>query len=199
MELLSQEGLAAVTTSRLSRAAGIVQSGFYAHFEGVEECVVLAAERIGEKILRPVEEGLAALREHGPDDPELIRAQYRWVFGVLESEWRFVELVLRYHREPTPLGDALSALIGKLRQEIVDHLLIIGERGGLDRRYLPQIGFCADLIIALQLSSLEAYVKDASLDKEMIVEVLTQETLALIARVVEWSLGKQAEKMSTRV
>lgn len=189
-ELLSLEGLPGVTTARLAAAAGIVQSGFYAHFGSVEECMVAVAERIGERVLRPVEKGLATLRARGPSDPELIRAQYQRVFGVLEAEWRFVELVLRYHREPTPLGQVLSGLMARLRRLIVDHLLVIGEGVGLDRRHLPQIGFCADLVVALQLSSLETYVKDRSLEQEMIFEVLTQETLALIARVLEWTLGE---------
>ncbi|MCS7057649.1 MAG: TetR/AcrR family transcriptional regulator, partial [Meiothermus sp.] len=39
VEILSREGLGAVSTARVARDAGIVQSGFYAHFASLEECV----------------------------------------------------------------------------------------------------------------------------------------------------------------
>ena len=50
IELVRTEGLAALTTSRITRAAGIAQPGFYAHFRNVEEVLQTAVMQVIEEM-----------------------------------------------------------------------------------------------------------------------------------------------------
>ncbi|WP_027883489.1 TetR/AcrR family transcriptional regulator [Meiothermus rufus] len=77
IELISREGLEAVSTTRLAQAAGVVQSGFYAHFTSLEECLVSAAEVVGGCIRALLGRSLGELRQAGAADFEGIVRLYQ--------------------------------------------------------------------------------------------------------------------------
>ena len=120
IEILSEEGLGAVATGRLAKKAGIVQSGFYAHFGSVEECILAAAERIGQRLRESLVRKLA---EEETVDPEALARFAADVLARLEKEWTFVELLLRYRRDPSPLGNVMSRFFSLLRDDVVDNLI----------------------------------------------------------------------------
>lgn len=190
VEILSREGLGAVSTARVARNAGIVQSGFYAHFASLEDCVVVAAEHIGQRIQSTLIEGLSLLREQGAGDFELVMAQYHRVLTELEAEWQFVELLLRYFRDPSPLGRTLAAIQGSIRDELTHHLLVLLKPLGIPDGGRPEAGYLADLIVNMLLSSLQSLRWEPSLHKELVAYLLTVETLGMTARTYEWMTEK---------
>ncbi len=186
VEILSREGLGAVSTARVARDAGIVQSGFYAHFGSLEDCVVVAAEHIGNRIRETIREGLSLLREHGASDFDLVLAQYRRILTQLEAEWQFVELLLRYFREPTPLGRTLAAIQQSIRDELTHHLMALLKPLGIPDGGRPEAAYLADLMVNMLLSSVQSLRWEPSLNKELVAYLLTVETLSMGARVFEW-------------
>lgn len=190
VEILSREGLGAVTTARVARDAGIVQSGFYAHFTSLEDCVVVAAEHIGQRIRSTVTDGLSLLREQGAGDFELVMAQYRRILTQLEAEWQFVELLLRYFRDPSPLGRTLAAIQQSIRDELTHHLMVLLKPLGILDGGRPEAAYLADLIVNMLLSSVQSLRWEPSLSKEMVAYLLTVETLGMVTRAFEWMTEK---------
>lgn len=190
VEILSREGPGAVSTARVARDAGIVQSGFYAHFASLEDCVVVAAEHIGQRIQSTVTEGLSLLREQGAGDFELVMAQYHRVLTELEAEWQFVELLLRYFRDPSPLGRTLAAIQRSIRDELTHHLLVLLKPLGIPDGGRPEAAYLADLIVNMLLSSVQSLRWEPSLHKELVAYLLTVETLNMAARTYEWMTEK---------
>ncbi len=190
VRILSQEGLGAVSTTRVARDAGIVQSGFYAHFASLEECVVVAAEHIGQRIRDSIREGLTLLREQGVGDFDLVIAQYRRILSQLEAEWQFVELLLRYFREPSSLGRTLAAVQQSIRDELTHHLMVLLEPVGIPNGGRPEAAYLADLMVNMLLSSVQSLRWEPSLNKELVAYLLTAETLSMTARTYDWMTQK---------
>lgn len=186
VKILSREGLGAVSTARVARDAGIVQSGFYAHFSSLEDCVVVAAEHIGQRIQGTVVEGLSLLREQGAQDFDLVLAQYNRILEQLEAEWQFVELLLRYFREPSPLGRTLAAIQRSIRDELTHHLMVLLKPLGIPDGGRPEAAFLADPTVNVLLSSVQSLRWEPSLNKELVAHLLTVETIGMAGRVFEW-------------
>ncbi|MCX7740616.1 MAG: TetR/AcrR family transcriptional regulator, partial [Meiothermus sp.] len=190
VEILSREGLGAVSTARVARDAGIVQSGFYAHFASLEECVVVAAEHIGQRIRDSIREGLSLLREQGVGDFELVLSLYRRLLTEVEAQWQFVELLLRYFREPTPLGRTLFSIQQSIRDELTQHLVGILKPLDIPDGGRPEAAFLADLMVSMLLSSVQSLRWEPSLNKELVLYLLTVETLSMVARTYDWMTEK---------
>lgn len=190
VEILSREGLGAVSTARVARDVGIVQSGFYAHFASLEDCVVAAAEHIGQRIQDTIREGLSLLREQGVGDFNLVMNQYRRILTQLGAQWQFVELLLRYFREPTPLGRTLTTIQQGIRDELTHHLMALLEPLGIPDGGRPEAAFLADLMVNMLLSSVQSLRWEPSLNKELVAYLLTVETLSMAARTYDWMTEK---------
>ena len=61
VDLLRSEGLPSLTTVRVTKEAGIVQSGFYAHFKNPEHLQQELAERVGRELREHIATWMAAL------------------------------------------------------------------------------------------------------------------------------------------
>ncbi|GIW24826.1 TetR/AcrR family transcriptional regulator [Meiothermus sp.] len=190
VEILSREGLGAVSTARVARDAGIVQSGFYAHFASLEDCVVEAAQHIGQRIHDTIREGLAHLREQGVGDFELVLAQYRRILDQLEAQWQFVELLLRYFREPTPLGHTLAAIQQSIRDELTHHLMALLKPLDIPDGGRPEAAYLADLMVNMLLSSVQSLRWEPALNRELVAYLLTVETISMAARTYDWMTEK---------
>lgn len=186
LELLIEEGSAGLSTARISKAAGIVQSGFYAHFASLEECVVQAAEQAGQRLRQPIVDGLTQVRLQGASEFEPVLAQYLRSLELFESNWRLIELVLRYFREPSPLGRIFAAFMNGVRADLSDHLLLLIEPPELRANYRLPTTYLADLIVNMFLTSLETLMREPSLDRGKVAELLARQTLEIGAQVYGW-------------
>ncbi|GIW35723.1 TetR/AcrR family transcriptional regulator [Meiothermus sp.] len=190
VEILSREGLEAISTARVAHDAGIVQSGFYAHFASLEDCVVAAAEHIGRRIQDSIREGLSLLREEGVNDFNLVLAQYHRILDQLEAQWQFVELLLRYFREPTPLGRTLAAIQQSIRDELTQHLMTLLKPLAIPDGGRPEAAFLADLMVNMLLSAVQSLRWEPSLNKELVAYLLAAETISMAARTYDWMSEK---------
>ncbi|MFK7984879.1 MAG: TetR/AcrR family transcriptional regulator [Sandaracinaceae bacterium] len=176
-DLLRQEGLTSLTTVRITKEAGIVQSGFYAHFKNPEHLQQELAERAGRDLRERMALWMAALRA-GESDLAALAKGYREVLGVFDADRALVDLFLRYRRSPSPLGIVLGHLHTQLR---ADFFQFVRERAGdpdVVRPHLGTIGLHADALVAALLGMAEGVVDGRIGDLDGAAEELARLTLA---------------------
>lgn len=163
IDLLRSEGLPSLTTVRITREAGIVQSGFYAHFKSPEHLQQELAERAGRELREAIATWMAALRAGG-DDLQALASCYREVLGLFRDEAPLIDLFLRYRRGASPLGMVLGHLHTQLRADFFQYLR---ERAGTPdavRPHLGTIGMHADVLVAALLGVAEGIVEGRVVD-----------------------------------
>lgn len=160
IELLSDEGLAGISTGKLSNRAGIVQSGFYAHFASVEECTLVAAERIGNRLRELV---VQRMREEDTVDPAALSGFMGRMLSSFEGNWKFMEIMLRYRRDPSPLGKVMSRFYDQVREDVVDNLIEVSPLDLQDSER-PLLVPAAHMIVLQFVAALEALVEGLAQD-----------------------------------
>ncbi len=105
---MREEGPEEVTTARLARASGVVQSGFYTHFKNVDEAIVVAAEHTGRRLRDVIRAWRADVIALGNLSVKQLAEHYAALIRLLLEERHFTELYLQYRRAPSALGDPLS-------------------------------------------------------------------------------------------
>ncbi len=179
IDLLRTEGLPALTTVRVTREAGIVQSGFYAHFKNPEHLQTELAERVGLKLREHIAAWMAAMRAGGMDEADLTE-RYAHVLVLFRDEKPLVDLFLRYRRSPSPLGQVLGHLHTQLRADFFQYLRERAGDADTIRPHLGTIGMHADTLVAALLGVAEGVVDGRVADIETAARelaVLTHEPL----------------------
>ncbi len=158
VELLNNEGLPSLTTVRVTKEAGIVQSGFYAHFKNPEHLQQELAERVGRELREHMAAWMAALRA-ASDDDDALAGRYEEVLSLFKANAEVVDLFLRFRRSPSPLGQVLGHLHTQLRADFFQYLR---ERAGPPdaiRTHLGTIGMHADTLVAALLGVAEGLIE----------------------------------------
>ena len=157
-DLLRNEGLPSLTTVRVTKEAGIVQSGFYAHFKNPEHLQQELADRVGRELRELMASWMAALRA-GESDVDALAGRYQEVLAMFRQHAEIIDLFLRYRRSPSSLGQALGHLHTQLRADFFQYLR---ERAGEPdeiRPHLGTIGVHADTLVAALLGVAEGVVE----------------------------------------
>ena len=134
VKILLEEGDSELTTARLSREAGVVQSGFYAHFSSREACLAEAAQLIVDQ-LRVVTgawrlEGMAQ-EKPGAADRSATRLHFARVLPLLAEKGRFVDLMVARRDERSPLGRRLRTMYQTIVNDVAQHLLATAQLHGV--------------------------------------------------------------------
>lgn len=177
IQLVSTEGLSAVSSVRLAEAAGIVQSGFYAHFPNVEACVLIAAEQIGQSLRQPMIAGMADLRQHDVSDQQILAQLIERVIALLAEQWQFVDLLLRYRRDPSPLGGVMRQWSAHVRDDIVEHLFVLPQPLTIHADERALLVPAAHMIVAQLLAGLESLVEGWAHDSQMLAQQLASQIM----------------------
>jgi len=179
-----EEGPAALTTTRLSRAAGITQPGFYTHFDNVEDCLRTMAGEVG-----------AAVREHdravrleadlASDPREAIRDIHRRTIDVLLVDRTWLTLFLRYRRDPThALGRAMMDNEREGRERLIVDLHVQARTLGLGPGARAHIEAYADIAQAQTAGAVGAILDGRVTERELFVDLLTDMTWGMLAGLV---------------
>lgn len=146
-EILGEEPAAALTTTAVARRAGIVQSGFYAHFENMDACLAEVVERLGGRLVERIEAWMYQLRlvEHarlaasGDVDLEPTVRHCERVLRLLMHDEAFTRLLLRYRFDPSRLGSGVRAVLTRVHADVAEHLLELGRPFGVDERHRDRL------------------------------------------------------------
>jgi TetR/AcrR family transcriptional regulator, fatty acid biosynthesis regulator len=185
IELLRGEGLSALTTSRITKAAGIAQPGFYAHFKNVDELVRTAVLEVLEEMRRRSSETRRAAfqrLQHYEDltNIALMRAAYEDGLNLLLGDPTFAELILRYRRDPSLLGGLMREAIGHAREDIFEDIWRTAQAFGFRSEHHSQVAFWAEQILALYLTAAEALLDGRFEDRDAIIDAITRSSFAIM-------------------
>ncbi len=125
IELLMQEGPSALTTINLAEKVGIVQSGFYAHFKTIEECLHALVHEIDLKVRQPLAKQMVQLRLTDAGDPELLEVFYKQLFDLVEENWKLMEVFLHFRGDHSIVGKMLNDFETSMVQDLTEHLRAI--------------------------------------------------------------------------
>lgn len=123
VQLLIDEGRSGITTGRLTRAAGVVQSGFYNHFSSVDECVTVALDEVRHLVITTADLIMDDLLRPGERTPRDIEQIVVGIFKRAAANPSPYKLLVQRHQEAdvaTVVEDAFAELRSRLAATILD-------------------------------------------------------------------------------
>lgn len=187
ISVLSEQGMARLTTGKIARAAGLSQPSFYVHFSDMEDLLTSVAELVIEPVRGVLETTLDKLQAEGfsgADMAQGIRAGATEALDALLADPKVAEVLLAHRRDRTPLGKGIR----KAQDELHAALVRIFEMLFPEPQVKTDFHAQAELTMAIALGALEGILderltKDACLD--VLVMVMTTSIAALVGKPVE--------------
>jgi AcrR family transcriptional regulator len=189
IDLVRREGLSALTTSRITRAAGIAQPGFYAHFRNVDDLLRKAiAQVLGEMRGKIREARRRAFQRidtvQNAADLTTLRAVFEDGLDVFLSDPAFADLFLRYRRDPSLLGGYMRQAMNGVRADITEDIWQRAQAVGVGTEFFPQIAFWAEQVLALYFAGAEAILDERYDDRDMLLDALARSAWAIMASTI---------------
>lgn len=167
VELLDEEGPAALTTVRITERAGIAQPTFYVHFDDIESALEASAEEVAGAFLG----ALSGLAEPLPPKARIRTAYHRILSGML-TDPRLARLFLRHRRDAqSPFGARFSKILAGARERIVGLLKEVGA---------PKPDLAATLIVGMVFAVCENVLDGRLASFELAVDDLVHATRPLL-------------------
>ena len=120
-EIIRINGIEELNTVNVTRAAGIVQSGFYLHFKNIDDCKRAAAEAVAGRIRKFIAEHRRSGRGQPADLPTVSR-HFREILTLFEKERKFSELLIRHRHDRSPLGLVFRQVLDQMRVDLAADL-----------------------------------------------------------------------------
>lgn len=179
LDVLRSEGSAAVTTVRLAQDAQIAQSGFYRYFESVDACLQAAVVQASEG----VRESIAAARRElfASPDVDTLDAQashYEVVLSAIAAVPQVAELVVRRRHDRSPAGEAMSALVDAMREDLRRDLVAHSKARGI-KAPTSAVTAVADVIAGAVLGAVESMLDAKTSNPKPYAVALAHMALAL--------------------
>lgn len=182
LALLAEEGAEALTTGKVAKRAGMAQPTFYVHFRDMEALLqALAEDQVG-----GLREKLRALRmqigRSGSVAIDIVRETYRAPLTLLVAQGGDLLrlLIIEMHRPHTPLGRAARQLVDEVINDLYEDATTLGMSGLIPPERLRLL--CEGMIM-LTIHYGLGLIEGRHHDLEMVVDVLTQQTMAMMMAV----------------
>jgi AcrR family transcriptional regulator len=159
-----QEGIQALTTTKVAEAAGVAQSSFYFHFDGMEAAMRAAADRVGRQVRETIRDERRKIDLSNPR--ATIRSAQAATINALMAEPMFTQLFLRHRRDPTSaLGETFASLLDESRKELAEDLArFLGQ--------LPSPAIYAELFIGMSLAAVEGLLDGRITDRAACLDAM---------------------------
>jgi len=197
IELIRAEGLTALTTHRVAKAAGISQPGFYNHFKNLDALLEVAVT----DVLTGMADRQSRMRREAMQTPQTAaamlqpaptRALLERMLDVFVSEPTFADLYLRYRFDPTVLGGAIARVARKVEDDMIADNWALSLIGGTRPEHYDRVALYTEQLNALYYRTGEQLLQ-GRYDRERILESLTSANVALHRELVEELMRLQPE------
>jgi TetR/AcrR family transcriptional regulator, fatty acid biosynthesis regulator len=179
LAILDETGEKGLTTTAVTRRAGLAQSGFYVHFADMGALMhELVTEQWAERREASRRARKAAGARADATVADVVRASFRSTVTRAAAHPALLRLVLRSRLDPdSRLGEATRAKDARSRQRIVERLASTGTPVGTatERRRAEMV---ADGLIAVTEALVLGHIDGRYRDVEEIVDVLVAFTAA---------------------
>ena len=98
LDVAREDGLQGLTTTKVAEAAGVAQSSFYFHFEGMEQAMGAAADKLGNQVREAIRAERRKIDLQNPT--ETLRGVQAATMNAFLAEPMFAQLFLRHRRDP---------------------------------------------------------------------------------------------------
>ncbi len=183
-ELLCRGGASAITTTSVTQAIGLTQSGFYQYFSTVEECLEVAAERCTDKFRQFVMDHLRSAQADKIDPKQAHVHHYRAVLGLCLCERSLAELLIRRRYDESPIGRAMRRFHDSLRCDLLHNLQQVANAVDPRAASDPRLPFLVESLLAMTLAAGEL-VLDGKGDLEFLAGELAEYTHALCGNLLQ--------------
>ncbi|MDE2401549.1 MAG: TetR/AcrR family transcriptional regulator [Burkholderiales bacterium] len=177
LNLLAQEGRVALTTSSVTRAAGVAQPTFYVHFDGMESLLSSLATEALNEVRTALHAARAPLFEGG-DLMEASRGAYRLSLRAIRQHAALLTVFLAERYKPaSELGRQARDLLDTLQADLVTAANVIPAARAipLARRQLVARG-----LVALTIEFGLAQRESKAFQEDEAVSLLCSVTQSLI-------------------
>lgn len=185
LALLAEEGAEALTTGKIAKRAGMAQPTFYVHFKDMDALLqALAIDQVGG--LRSKLRQLRLQINRADSVPmELVRETYRAPLSLLvkQSGDLLRLLMAEMHRPNTTLGRAARQLVDEVINDLYEDATTLGLGGAIPPDRLKLL--CEGMIM-LTIHYGLGLIEGRHQDLEMVVDVLTQQTIAMMMPHARW-------------
>ena len=182
LDIARHDGLAAVSTRRLADAAGIQQPSFYGHYACLDDCIRDATEEVADRIRRVIRERRREIAQGAPS--EALRAAYVATVDAFLEHRELSEILLRYRRDKSPLGELIRASLDTSRRELIEDMRNLG----LTEELVPHLEIHAELILASSLACVEGLLDGRFDSRDAVVEVLAHTTLSSLMALTQGAM-----------
>jgi AcrR family transcriptional regulator len=170
IDIVRAEGLGSLTTVEITRRAGIAQPGFYKHFRNVDECL----EEATKQVLSGMRETVNAMRRRIRDRTDLdeVTAHFEAVLDAVYADTPFNELIQRYRRDPSPLGQAIRDVEGRVNQDFVEELWAELRQAGMRAEHRGEVELLSELLLGSLRSCVERVIDGRDADRPKLAREL---------------------------
>jgi AcrR family transcriptional regulator len=197
LELASRQGLHALTTVAIARAARIHQPNFYAYFKNVDDCLAAAADhaageflRLDDEGFRPVADAVRAGRPH----LELSERYHTELLLRLLANRRVTELFLRHRHDLSPFGKGMRRLEQQALARVRANLWELAAAAGADARHLDDIALLAEMHVSAFLTVSLALIEGRASDVRAAGVSLAHNADATVRATLRRVLGRDARR-----
>jgi AcrR family transcriptional regulator len=169
VSLLLTESDANITTTRLAQQAGVVQSGFYAHFANRDACLTEAALVIGDELRALTHawrrEGLSE-EQPGRADESITRRHFARVLPLIKSRGRFLELLSSRRNVHSILGERLHGVHRAAVHDVAEDFISLAQlhRVEVDGALRVEMTALAEVIVDSVLTAAAALRRGEPMD-----------------------------------
>jgi hypothetical protein len=136
----------------------------------MREKVTAMRRRSFERFRQP--EGLSSI--------DATRAVYQDVIEAFLSEPAFAELLLRYHRDTSPLGATMRRVMDRIRADVTEDMWRNVEAAGFGEEHRPFVSLWTDQVLALYFAGAEALLDGRYEDKSLVLDSLARSSFAIM-------------------
>lgn len=164
LQVLYEQGPAALTTGRIANAAGLAQPTFYVHFSDMEDALTQAAAAVEERLLTGLRDARTDLSVKSPEDT--MRGIFQSTVKALLREPHMTQLYLRHrHDVDSPLGRRFKEWTERARHDLERDLRNLG----LD---MPNLDAHAEAVVGMTLGVVEGLLAGRLADREQAIDAL---------------------------
>ena len=191
VRILEDEGDTAISTVRLTRETGIVQSGFYNHFPSLDACLTEAATLVAQQIRGPVRASLHRLRREeidlGETSGEPARDHFRRVLDLLIPRFGVIA-TLRDGHDDTPVSRVMRRLYNETIDDVAVYVRTYAAHQDIALAdHDPRVDLLAVLLTDLTLGAAQERARNPAVDAGLLATMLSDCARAMVVRIIHGS------------
>lgn len=196
IDIVRGDGLGSLTTVEITKRAGIAQPGFYKHFHNVDECL----EQATKQVLDGMRETVNAMRRRirNRTDLDEVATHFEAVLDAVYADRPFNELIQRYRRDPSPLGQAIRDVEGKVNHDFVEELWGELRQAGMRPEHRGDVELLSELLLGSLRACVERVIDGRDADRPRLARELAGYMIAgtrgVLGRLLEEDGRKRAAK-----